>query len=545
MPGYVTNEGGEPFRPEVAVWLVPQGPVLGMAMGRPGEGETMLLEAFKTASTRPMVGPPHRPTRARVASSEQAALLRKSLGETVEILCAPTPEIDEVAQSMRSFFQAQQQEDEDETYLSHGITAEQMASFFRAAARLFRARPWDLIPDDSSVLSVSCPALDLHQAAISVIGQLGESIGLILFSSFDDFTQFIEQASSMQRQGRVRRPPAIPAHFALNFESGAEVPPSLRKEISRFRWEVASPRAYPSMVAVDTELVGRGPTSREVTRTEAIALALAELITSEPQLKEAWTRKKVILHTFSVKTHEGTFEVTLRAPHEALGGAFSSAPHSGEQDLHVEVRTSDGSLDEDWFNHYKDTLLDGFGKSPEAEPFDELGGSELVMDFGAQYLDVTVAGLTPRLLEKVLFEVIPRKLSAGPELAPEIVAELQAFFAYLKRAHGLGNMDACLRVLGNKAAGRLAKEMSDPRNFGLAKSFVMMGQAEGFDLSTKEGVDAWVQTSNARQAGPGAPAPPKGATKAKATTKAKAKTATKAKAKTRSNTAKASKKTKP
>jgi hypothetical protein len=83
-------------------------------------------------------------------------------------------------------------------------------------------------------------------------------------------------------------------------------------------------------------------------------------------------------------------------------------------------------------------------------------------------------------------------------------------------------MDACLRVLGKSAASRLAKEMSDPRNFGLAKSFVMMGQAEGFDLSTREGVDAWAQTSKARQAGlSGASTPPKGATKAKAATRAK------------------------
>ncbi len=41
--------------------------------------------------------------------------------------------------------------------------------------------------------------------------------------------------------------------------------------------------------------------------------------------------------------------------------------------------------------------------------------------------------------------------------------------------------------------------LSDPRNFGMAKSLVMAGHAAGFDVETQEGVEAWMR---AAQAGP-------------------------------------------
>jgi hypothetical protein len=38
--------------------------------------------------------------------------------------------------------------------------------------------------------------------------------------------------------------------------------------------------------------------------------------------------------------------------------------------------------------------------------------------------------------------------------------------------------------------------MSNPANFGMAKSFFMMGKARGFDMYTQEGLDEWMMTYN-------------------------------------------------
>jgi hypothetical protein len=64
--------------------------------------------------------------------------------------------------------------------------------------------------------------------------------------------------------------------------------------------------------------------------------------------------------------------------------------------------------------------------------------------------------------------------------------------------------------LDDKAVRQLKREMSDPANFGIAKSLIMMGKARGFDMSTEEGINTWMNTYNAeiaRGAGPRIPLP--------------------------------------
>ena len=39
--------------------------------------------------------------------------------------------------------------------------------------------------------------------------------------------------------------------------------------------------------------------------------------------------------------------------------------------------------------------------------------------------------------------------------------------------------------------------MQEPANFGMAKSFVLMGKQAGFDMESPEGMQAWVKAYNA------------------------------------------------
>lgn len=39
--------------------------------------------------------------------------------------------------------------------------------------------------------------------------------------------------------------------------------------------------------------------------------------------------------------------------------------------------------------------------------------------------------------------------------------------------------------------------MQNPANFGLAKAFLAQGLAHGFDMTTPEGIQAWMETYNA------------------------------------------------
>jgi hypothetical protein len=60
----------------------------------------------------------------------------------------------------------------------------------------------------------------------------------------------------------------------------------------------------------------------------------------------------------------------------------------------------------------------------------------------------------------------------------------------------LARAEAVLKYLRGIQA-RYKAIMNDPSRFGMAKSFVMMGQAAGFDMTKQEDIDAFVATHNA------------------------------------------------
>jgi len=159
--------------------------------------------------------------------------------------------------------------------------------------------------------------------------------------------------------------------------------------------------------------------------------------------------------------------------------------------IHQQVFDRDGMPLEKKANQYTEQLVQLFEQSPEGQALSsegiEPGWAGMLLDFGTDYL-------------------IPRKVSASANEAPEIIRELQAFWTFLQRVFHLENAAACLGVLNEKAARELKKKMSDPATFGIAKSFVMMGMERGFDLSSEEGINEWMATYNAElTAGAGLP----------------------------------------
>ncbi len=182
--------------------------------------------------------------------------------------------------------------------------------------------------------------------------------------------------------------------------------------------------------------------------------------------------------------------------------------------IHQQVFDRNGMLLEKKASQYQDQLVQLFEQSPEGQALWneglEPGWASMMLDFGMNYLSVTPPQMSPDDLRAILFDLFPRKVSASAEEAPAIIRELQAFWQFLQREFHLENAAACLKVLDEKAARKLRKAMSDPANFGIAKSFVTMGMQRGFDMSSEEGINAWMATYNAEiaaGAGPRIPLP--------------------------------------
>jgi hypothetical protein len=482
MPTYV-NDADAPYRPEILLWLNAEGLVVGTTLGRPGEILARASDHLRATIAKPTVGPSHSPARLRVSSDALASALRAG-HPSIEITCGPTPEIDQVVESLSEHMQSAP--GSPQSMLGGGIVPETMASFFRAAAKLFRTKPWKVVPADE-VLSVTVESRGLDQAALSVIGQMGQNFGFLLFFSMDDFDAYLDAAESIQRGEN----PTMPEYLVLNFERGADLDPGLRKEISSHKWEVAGPKAYPWVAFVDKAMVPRPPTAKELALLEGVTLALAALDSEKKAVKAAFAGGEPFERVYSVPTPEGEIAVTVRAPHPQ-----QPSEHEFEGDVLSDLAQleEDGDIgDFEKRQALEDDLVRAFLASPEGGAVSEIEGHCLLMQYAADYIGASIATLDPRHLREVLFEIIPRKVSIEASAASAIIEDCRAFYRFLKHHFGLAQADECLRVLGPSAGKKLEQALADPRNFGMAKSIFMAGQEAGFDIHSKEGIEAWMR----------------------------------------------------
>jgi hypothetical protein len=453
LSSYVTGEGA-PYRPELLIWLSPGGLVLGTQLGRPGELLPLAAESLRATIASPMVAGARPPTRVRVATRALADALGAG-HPRLEVRCAPTPEVDEVVASMQANFD--ELDGEEASWLALEASPEAVARLFRSSARLYRAAPWSVLPADAE-LFVTSAQLGLHDAVLSVIGQMGESLGWALFENGDDFERFLDGSEALQRGEEVD----MPRYVALTFEPGSELSDEMRREIAQHRWEVAGPRAYPWLVSVDEQLTPLPPTPEEVHRAEALCQALAAFLEAGP------TEPR----TVRVETHEGQVEVSFSAP---------------------AVDEVEGA-DREQVDALQAELLRRFLASPEATGLAEAAFIQVLMDYAVAQFGQMLSDLSPPELEQLVFGIVPRQVSVDASAAASIVAVTRAFFLFMGREFSLRRVDARLHPLGEGAVQRLETALSDPHNFGLAKTLVMAGKDAGYDMSSKAGIEAWART---------------------------------------------------
>lgn len=520
-PTWIDHEGG-PYRPEGLYWMSAEGAVLGLTMARPGELLAMAGESLQRTIEAPMFGRPHRPTRLRVASAELAAVLRAE-HPGLEVVCAPTPELDAMLALMHE--QLSEIGEDAVSYLAPGVTPEAMGAFFEAAAALYRAAPWAVVPGDDGLFSVTVEALGVRDAVLSVIGQLGQSLGLILFANLDDFEAWVRAAGAMERGKR----PELPRHLVLHYERGAELPPELRWEISEHRWEVAGPSAHPALLLLEQDAVARPAIGTELVLAEAIARALTGLMAEREALQAAWAGGEPVRRTWPVRTHAGELEVSLCTPYPRAGIELDP-----RLDLLAELAAlarQDGEIDHERRHALEDVLVRRFRASPEARGLQAPHACRIVMELAAHHLGHTIATLGAPELRTVLFELIPGDEGLEVSAARPIVEGLRGFYRFSKRALGFEAADACLRVLGGSAVKRLEAKLSERADEpGLFESLLAAGAEAGFDMESREGVEAWLRTLQGKPLPPSVrlPGPPPASRPKKPAAKAQKRPARKA-----------------
>ncbi len=262
----------ESHRPDLILWLeLPRDAVVGYAVIDPQAPASAFGQSLYEAMASPFVGPPRKPKRVRVADARLAAEVR-AVGGDIPTVVAPTPELDRIVHSMAT--DASLGGDVEPSYFEDGrISAAVNEALFHAAQSLFKARPWAFV-QDSQVLCMDIPALGIEGACVSVIGALGECFGLVVFPSFLAFQKFLGVTE-------IEPNPAEPLDLAvttlaLNFDRGADLPASMRREAIAQGWPVAGPDAYPSVVHRERDGVARPLEEHDVRVATVCANSLTE-----------------------------------------------------------------------------------------------------------------------------------------------------------------------------------------------------------------------------------------------------------------------------
>jgi hypothetical protein len=170
-------------------------------------------------------------------------------------------------------------------------------------------------------------------------------------------------------------------------------------------------------------------------------------------------------------------------------------------DLNEAVFDEQGQYLEEKASRYEEALMNLFAASPEGQAIKEkgteLGWAGAMIHYAISYLGVTPVTMTPSDLEEVIYDLFPRKVITERGDGAEIIQELGAFWHFLQRVYQLPQAKPMLARLRPQAVRRLEQALQEPANFGMAKSFVLMGQEAGFDMESPEGMQAWVEAYNA------------------------------------------------
>lgn len=286
--------------------------------------------------------------------------------------------------------------------------------------------------------------------------------------------------------------------------------------------------------AIEKPMFGRAPAPTRVrVASDELAEALRErhpgieiVCAPTPELDE-------MLEMMRRKMDEdgATEQSYLRAP------VFFDAKHDIMAELAALARKDD-EVDPEAREPLEDELVRRFAESPEAKDLDEIQACRFVMDFASNYFGQTIATLGSSELRDIIFDIIPRKVSIDASEARWIIEENRAFYGFLRREYKLKQADACLKVLGGAAIKKLEAALSDSSNFGMAKSLLMVGADAGFDMQSKEDIEAWMQSVQGKPLPPSVrldsfDAPPPSTKKAAKAKKNKRKAARKARKRNR------------
>ncbi len=120
----------------------------------------------------------------------------------------------------------------------------------------------------------------------------------------------------------------------------------------------------------------------------------------------------------------------------------------------------------------------------------------MFIEMGYNYLDHTLPTMTLRDTKTLMQDILPRKLILmNPKEADDAIPELMAFWHFLQENYKIRNAGPIRKYL-RSIESKFRDWMSDDSRGSFVKQFAMQGMAEGFDMTTQGGLDAFKDAYN-------------------------------------------------
>jgi hypothetical protein len=158
------------------------------------------------------------------------------------------------------------------------------------------------------------------------------------------------------------------------------------------------------------------------------------------------------------------------------------------------------SSDRQRLGELEQDLAAAFLLAPEAAELDSMSSYEQLLELGRVALGRTVFDLSEADVAMLLDDVFPHKVMLEAEDVGPLVADLRLFFAFLARAFDHAPAQAIAASLGDDAVRKLGGAVAQSATFTRERAILAEGTNAGFDMYTREGVEAYVAWKKARLA---------------------------------------------
>jgi tetratricopeptide (TPR) repeat protein len=274
LPHWIRG-GGDPFRP----WLIlvtcrSNDLVLAHEMAEEAPTAALLWDSLVKAMQYPAAGTPHRPSELQVRADERWESLR--------------PHLDDIGVSLVVSEQLDQLDGIFEEMLAHvgakrepglldmpGVTPEQVASFYEAAAFFFQQAPWKKVGYEAAI-KIECDRFQSGPWYAVLMGQSGLVIGLALYED-------LEALRRMWAGGGDEESARRSVANTVSFGEEWDIPVADLEAAKRHGWQVAREDAYPQVFHKERGMSVRRPLAWELELMEGCLRVVPEFVSRRKQ----------------------------------------------------------------------------------------------------------------------------------------------------------------------------------------------------------------------------------------------------------------------